>query len=132
MSIRINGSAIEFPFLRIECLQNNYADISNSGSSIGSLFRINAGQDQASCLSSNGAGAFASPLVSSKNISKLLTNFRSSSSLTIELWLQPNTTNLVDRTIFSISSTSTISSSVATGCGYNLRVSILNIFPCHI
>lgn len=130
MSIRINGSAVEFPFLRIECLQNSYADTSNSGRNIGSLFRINAGQDQA-CLSSNGAGAFASPLVSSKNISKLLNNFRSSSSLTIEFWLQPNTTNSVDRTIFSISSTSTISSSV-TGCGYNLRVSILNIFPRNI
>ena len=122
MSIRINDSAVEFSFLRSECLKNNYADISNSGRNIGFFFRINAGQDQASCLLSNGAGAFASTLVSSKNISKLSSNFYPSSSLTIELWLQPNTTNSVDRTIFSISSSSTVSSSVATGCGYNLRV----------
>ena len=132
MSKRINGSAVEFSFLRGECLKNNFIDISNFGrNSIGTFFWSNVRQDSTSCLLSNGAGAINSPLESSKNISNLLNHFRSSSSLTIEFWLQPNGTNSVDSTIFSISSSSIISPSVATGCGYNLRVST-TYCVCHI
>jgi hypothetical protein len=125
MSLRINGSAVEFPFWQKECLNNKYIDISNSGRNhIGYLFRINSGQDLAPCLSSNGARASASTLRSSTNISNLLSYLRSSSGLTIEFWLQPNETNSADRTIFSISSSST---SVNSGCNYNLRVSTASI-----
>jgi len=118
--LRVNGSVVEFAFYRQSCFQNAYTNDALGKSSIGVIYRIVSGNPYDLCLPSNGASGTSSILTSSKNITSLVNALKTSSSITMEFWIQPSQTASTDSTIFAIGSPSY--SNTVNNCNYNLKV----------
>jgi hypothetical protein len=110
---RVNGSILEFAFNRNDCLNGNYLDITRSNNTyIGLLMISNANEN--SCSSYD---ALMVKSTSSKNITTLLPQLKSSSYITFEFWIGINKSQLTNDQnieIFSIGKTD--------GTSYNVKV----------
>ena len=108
---RVTGSLLEYSFDRLDCLHNNYLDITR-GSNIytGSILPING---STSCSSYNALSIKGS---SSKNITTILSQIKSV-PITFEFWVGIDINNLINDNIVEILSIGKID-----GSSYSMKV----------
>ena len=110
------GEVLKYEFSQLECVSNLYTDSINTNL-IGKFSSVST----PNCLPSNGISVLSNRYISQKNASSLINKLKSSTSITLEFWLQPNLTAVTDSAIFSIGS-KTGNNFGNSLCGYNLQV----------
>ena len=118
---RTTGS-IEFNFDRLQCNKNTFHD-TNRSSILGLLLRNQSSSD---CIRGNGVRALPAlhltvPLVTSSTITPLIPAIMDSQAMTLEFWLDTNSTGNADAYLFSVTE------SKPTGiCKSNLQVCFIS------